>query len=846
MAGLAAVSIVCLGAPVQAAPVAGRVVVGDAAAAARSAAKPLGYLASASPVTAALTLPLRRQAALSEFLRRVSDPADPAYGRFLSPQEFAEQFGPTQADYDALACYAQAQGLIVTGTHASRRLLDVSGPASCFEAAFQVHLSRYKAADGRVFRAPDAAPSVSPSAAGVVFGVVGLSTAAVRRPHLRRPAAFQAAPRVGSGPQGGLSPSDIRTAYSLGGVSQTGSGQTLALFELDGFSSADITAYQSYFGLSFTPVQTILVDSANGTAGAGADEVTLDIELQAALAPGASRILVYETGTTDPEVLDGYTRIADDDSAKQISTSWGLDEPDTDPATMRSENAIFQQMAAQGQTLYAAGGDNGAYDTGLSRDGISVDDPASQPYVCGVGGTTLTTMGAGGGYFSETTWNSGSAAYGAGGGGVSTVWPIPSWQRSAAASSSSRLVSTAMRNVPDVSLNADPNTGYAIYYGGAWNVYGGTSAAAPLWAGFTALVNQQRTLNGLSPLGQASPALYPLLTTARYAADFHDIADGSTNLYYPTTAGYDDATGLGTLNGAALLTDLAGTPPAAAPTTHVLWNNVNGTASIWNYNTAAGTFTQTTYGPYPGWTAAAIADGGTDGLSRVLWDNTNGTASLWSLNSALGQFTQFSFGPYAGWTATALSVAADNTTHVLWNNVNGAASLWNYSTASGMFTQHTYGPYPGWTAAAIADGGTDGLSRVLWDNSDGRMSLWSLSNSAGQFTQHTFGPYPGWTAAALSVGAGNTTHILWTNTSGQVSLWNYSAAAGTFTQNTYGPYSGWAARGLADGADGKTRVLWDNTSGTASLWSLDNTTGVFSQFTFGPYSGWTAAALSGT
>ena len=278
---------------------------------------------------------------------------------------------------------------------------------------------------------------------------------------------------------------------------------------------------------------------------------------------------------------------------------------------------------------------------------------------------------------------------------------------------------------------------------------------------------------------------------------------------------------------------------AASGTAHVLWNNAN-TASIWNYNTTNGTFTQNTYGPYPGWTAVAIADS-TDGQTRVLWDNSDGRASIWSLNNTTGVFSQFTFGPYTGWTANAVSVGTDGTTHVLWDNAN-TASIWNYNTTSGTFTQNTYGPYPDWSAKAIADG-SDGNLRVLWNNVSGAMSLWSLNNTTGSFTQHTFGPYGGWTANALSVGTDNTTHILWTNAN-TASIWNYNTANGTFTQNTYGLYPTWIASGIADGTDGKTRVLWDNTDGRASLWSLDNTAGAFSQFTFGPYGGWTATAIS--
>jgi len=283
--------------------------------------------------------------------------------------------------------------------------------------------------------------------------------------------------------------------------------------------------------------------------------------------------------------------------------------------------------------------------------------------------------------------------------------------------------------------------------------------------------------------------------------------------------------------------------PASSGGSHVLWTNTNGTASLWNYAVAGGTFTQNTYGPYPGWSAKAVADGGTDGKTRVLWTNTDGTISLWSLDSASGSFTHHEFGPYPGWTASAVSVGPDNTTHLLWTNTDGTASLWNYSTDSGTFTQNAYGPYSGWSAKAVADGGTDGKTRLLWTNTDGTMSLWSLDNTAGSFTQNTFGPYPGWTASAVSVAPDNTTHIVWNKTDGTASVWNYSTATGGFTQNSYGPYPGWSAGPVADTA-GKTALLWTNTDGTASIWDLDNASGVFSQYSFGPYGGWSAIGLS--
>ena len=531
----------------------------------------VGRVQPTETVRLALSLPLRNQAALNDLLARLYDPADPMYGKYLTTEQFKAQFAPTQADYNAVIAFAQAQGLAVTNTYANRLIVDVAAPAQTVESAFGVRLKQYQLPTGRVFRAPDSDPALPAGVANKLQGIVGLDTAEVWQTHNRvkpaDPLAFLNAPAgqltpdgsltpfvTGSGPNGGLSPADIKKAYGLTAATQTGAGQTLALFELDGYKASDITAYESYFGLPGVTLQNVLVDGYSGAAGSGAVEVTLDIELQIALAPGISKIIVYEGPNSGSGAIDTYNRIASDNLAKSVSTSWGLAEANAGSSTRSSENTAFQQMAAQGQSIFAASGDSGAYDNGSS---LSVDDPASQPYMTGVGGTKLTTAGKGGAWSSEATWNGGSIAGGGGGGGISTVWPLPSYQ--SGFGSTSAKTSTTNRNVPDVSLDADPNNGYAIYVGGGWNIYGGTSCAAPLWSAFTALVNQQRVSAGKATLGFANPALYAIGKGANYTTEFHDIADGSTNLYYPAVAGYDLATGLGTINnGVNLLADLAG------------------------------------------------------------------------------------------------------------------------------------------------------------------------------------------------------------------------------------------------------------------------------------------------
>jgi subtilase family serine protease len=561
----------------------------------------LGRVAQGESISLAISLSLRNEAKLGDLITRLYDPADALHGRFLTSQQFTAQFAPTRSDYERVASYLQAQGLRVTSRHANRLVLDVEASAGTVEAAFGVHLNRYQLPDGRVVRAPDRDPVVPVRLAAVFHSIVGLDDVGQWHSHvIRRP--IPIAPRdnpfdvplagggsggfqpneTGSGPGGGLIPSDIRTAYNLTGATLTGAGQTLAVFELDGYTASDITGYETAFSLPNMPLQNVLVDNVTGAAGSGADEVTLDIELQIALAPHATKMLVYEGPNSGQGVIDTYNRIATDNLAKTISTSWGLAEGEVGGSFLTAENPIFQQMATQGQSIFAAAGDHGAYDNDST---LSVDDPGSQPYVVSVGGTTLTTNGAGGPWSSETTWDWGGGPGGyAGGGGISSYWTIPSYQSQVGVVTAASGASSTMRNVPDVSLDADPNSGYSIYFQGSWSsIFGGTSCAAPLWAAFTALVNQQRVALGKGPLGFANPSLYTVGVGARYTTDFHDIADGSNNLYYRAVTGYDLATGWGSYNGANLLSDLVGGPVTASvtfvkedTTTEGTWKGVYG------------------------------------------------------------------------------------------------------------------------------------------------------------------------------------------------------------------------------------------------------------------------------
>lgn len=507
-----------------------------------------GPMATATQLDLTVALPLRNQSDLKILLQRLYDPKDALYGKYLTPTEFTANYGPTQSDYNAVKNYFISKGYAIGKSDENRTLLKVSAPVAKIENSLQVNLNTYTKKN-KSFYAPDTNPELPSLIATKVIGIIGLDNSVINRHHNRmlinKTKTAQSPLQNGTGPGNAFSPNDIRKAYNLTTIPTTGKGQVVALAELDGYTTSDILTYQQYFNLPAIPLENVLVDGFDGVPSGGSDsgsgEVTLDIEMVLAVAQGLEKIIVYE-GPNDSNngLLSVYQKIADDNRAKQISTSIGNPEREIGKVALDAENQIFMQMAAQGQTLFAASGDNGAYDT-PSGNSLNVDDPASNPYVVGVGGTSLI-LDASQNYSSESVWNDGLASRGAGGGGVSVIWPIPSYQIGVPG-----IASTRFRNVPDVALNSDPDTGYSVYYDGQWQEEGGTSAAAPLWAAYLALVNEQRVLDGKAVMGHMLPRLYALEATSSYLDDFHDITQGN-NFHYRAGPGYDNATGLGTIN----------------------------------------------------------------------------------------------------------------------------------------------------------------------------------------------------------------------------------------------------------------------------------------------------------
>ena len=524
------------------------------AAIARFHLQPVGRLAANSRLNLAIGLPLRNRAALDELLQQIYDPTSPNFRHYLTTEEFAEQFGPTKADYEAVIAFARANGLTVTGTEPDRTVLDVSGSVAQIERVFQVTMRQYRRpGENRTFFAPDVEPSVDLSVP--LLHISGLDNfivphpAGLKRIPFRPASAMKAA--YGTGPSGLFMGKDFRAAY-VPGVSLNGSNQIVGLFELDGYYPNDITAYETNAGLPNVTLTNALFNTI-GTPGNNNSEVALDIEMAISMAPGLSEVIVYEgpNPASSVDILNILGAMYTNNLAKQISSSWTFgDDPNYD--------TFYIKFATHGQSFFQASGDDGAYYPGIAE---SEDDTN----ITLVGGTTLSTTGPGGPYALETVWNEYSNGEGAGGsgGGVSlNSLPIPSWQTGI--NMTTNQGSTTLRNIPDVAMNAD--NVFAVADNGQQEELVGTSAAAPLWAGFCALVNQQSVAVTGTNVGFLNPALYAIGKSPYYLSDFHDITTGNNtnttvgNKYF-AVPGYDLCTGWGTPAGQNLITALATPDP---------------------------------------------------------------------------------------------------------------------------------------------------------------------------------------------------------------------------------------------------------------------------------------------
>ncbi|SHL25269.1 S53 family peptidase [Actinacidiphila paucisporea] len=569
-----------------------------------------GTPADSTALDLSVVLAPRDPAALTKFVTDVSTPGSPLYHHYLKTGEFGPTFGPAAATVQKVRGALQAQGLHPGALAADGMTVPLHTTVGAAAKAFRTGFTSYRTADGRTAVSNTAAPAVEGDVASSITAVTGLSTLSVVKPHYTAATKRVVAPKSTAGGtaqphMAGKTPAlcssissllsqyglaDTRDYWSAGKLASTygmanepnvGTGVTVGIFELENYSTKDIAAYQSCYGTK-VPVSAVKVDggpkyAADADLGYGV-ESALDIEDVIGLVPQAS-VVVYQgvdaENATWQNVLNVYNKMVTDNRAQVISTSWGGCEPDTPASFMDAENAIFQRAAAQGQTVTAASGDNGSADCWYDVDGdgvnddphgtsVATDDPASQPYVLGVGGTSMT-----GSESAAAVWNS---LDGATGGGVSQHFALdattgyqagvngPGYADGCAAGATGKC-----RQVPDVSALADPLTGYLLANGQDdtggqyWTIIGGTSGASPTWAALIAQADLDLSCQADGPVGFVNPALYKLPATA-----FRDITSGSNYLSYTgvpsgdysAAAGYDLTTGRGTPHARSIIPTL--------------------------------------------------------------------------------------------------------------------------------------------------------------------------------------------------------------------------------------------------------------------------------------------------
>jgi len=599
----------------------------------------LGPLARTATVSGSVVLEPRDDAALQQFIAAATDPGSNGFHHYLAPGAFAARFGPTQLALTAVRDQLRSDGLTLGATSRNGLVIPFHGSAIRVQTAFGTELSRFALPGGGTAHAPTASVSLPSAVAGYVTTVLGLND--LDREHRLGPAQpparttgrravaarASAVPATPNGPAacpdaagaaaqfGGLTDDEIANAYGASGLyaaGDTGAGQRIAVYELEPFARSDIRTFDTcYFGAAEAAqmMRRLHLHRVDGgqPRGPGSGEASLDVEDLSAIAPGA-QIDVYSgpAPNANPNIYDAfdeYAAIVDADSDQVVTTSWGICEQALQhgqQGLQEAENYLFQQAAAQGQTVFSAAGDNGADDCNTQetstpvagQNPVSVDDPASQPYVLGVGGTTIDDASS---PPLEHVWNDGASGGGSGG-GISDSWRMPSWQQRSSvpgivlpggatyraankleraagykpgfcqAHAPGATASTPCRLVPDVSAQGDQYTGAITVYSHSyvtkltptgWTTAGGTSSSAPIWAATLALVNASPTCAAdhatARGVGFAAPLLYRVASDpAAYAASFTDVQTGSNDTYgisngkvFAATRGYDPASGLG-------------------------------------------------------------------------------------------------------------------------------------------------------------------------------------------------------------------------------------------------------------------------------------------------------------
>ncbi len=700
-------------------------------------ARSVGRLPAIQSVRLDIVLPLRNQAELESFLQDVYDPSSPFYRRFLTVPEFTARFGPTQENYDAVVRFATANGFTVVGGSRDGMDVQITGSVAAIEAAFHVTMGVYQhPTENRTFYGPDREPTVNLPFR--LWHISGLDNYSIPQPLFHhRDLSVKPDATTGSCPSASFCGTDLRAAY-YGGTALTGAGQNIGLLEFYGYDISDLNNYYSNSHQTRTAAVTGI--STDGTSlsclnNSGCDdtEQILDMTQALGMAPGITTLYVY-VGNTDTAILSAMT--SDSPLPLQLSSSWGWT-----PADPSTDDPYFQRMAAQGQTFFVAAGDSDKWTTG------NYPYPAEDGNVISVGGTDLTTSGAGGTWSSEIGWIDG-------GGGISPhKIAIPSWQKQAGVITAGNDGSTVYRNGPDVSANAN----FTFYVCAdqttcTANEYGGTSFAAPMWAGYVALANQQAAAYSNSAVGFLNPAIYAIGLSSSYNSDFHDITNGNNG--FPAVTGYDLDSGWGSPNGVNLINALA--PTSETP----------------NFSTSAS----------PASVAVTQGNNGTSTITTAVSGGLNSAIGLSASGQPTGVTVTFNpssiAAPGSGTSTMTMAVASTTTTGTYTITVTGLSSVGSLIHTTTVVLSVNAAPVPNFTVSASPTS----LSVTRGSHGTSTITITPSNGFTGSVTLSATGMSTGVTATFATNPTTKTSVITLTASS--------SARTGTFTITVHGVSGG--------------------------------------------------------
>jgi WD40 repeat protein len=764
-----------------------------------------GQLSPSYRLSLSIGLSLRNRDELDQLLRDLRNPASSRFRQFLTADEFARLYGPTEADYQSIVAFAKSQGFEVILTHPNRTLLTIFATASQIEHAFRLRLLTFPhPIEKRLFYAPDTEPTVDPRV--LILRINGLDDFHVRRVSRLPVSSEKVRPAGGSAPGGGYISTDFRNAYAPG-VTLVGTGQSVGIYNAPhGLRLNDPVLYQKIAGISpAVPVSVLDLDGTNAAPDGSSAEVTSDVELAIAMAPGLSQVIVYQSN----DYTTALNRMATDNDCKQLSTSWNT------PPENSSADQIYQQFHTQGQTLFCSAGDAGSY---YPTQPFSCDDPL----ITVVSGTQLTTD-AHGSWSSEVVWHD---TFGSGGGGTMGNYPLPDWQKNI--DMTVNQGSTQFRNSPDVSMVA---VNIFFVLNGANSGWEGTSAAAPLWAGYMALINEAASRAGKPPVGDLNPSLYAAGKSSSADVYFHDITIGNNltpwnkqpnnaNEYF-ASLGYDCCTGWGTPTGTDLIQAVGRDGPlfdlikSAAIS---VANDADGRLELFSlgYDQSSYHIWQTRpNGFWSPWGCLA----GRSLRQIVVGQNADGRLEVFALGGNRAVYHIWQTEPNGGWGTWAALAGHDLQQLALGKNADGRLELFALGGDGAVYHIWQTAPSGDW-----GDWGTlaghDLSSLAVSSNADGRLELFALGGDRAVYHIWQTRPNGDWGDWATLGGHDLQSISVASNAAGRLEVFALGGDHAVYHIWQTVPNGDWASWSTLAGHDLRSIAVANNADGRLEVFAL--------------------------